>query len=131
MEYKILPATWPAAADEKFLANAAVQFAEELMRQHEQSLKPMNVRALAQRAAGDLDRLLTQHVSAPLDWQTYTWDKEDQLDPKWSSANVKNGFCGAILPEGLITNTPFDDWEVIIACLGKGLAAARHIVSKI
>ena len=101
------------------------------MRQHEQSLKPMNVRALAQRAAGDLDRLLTQYVSAQIDWNTYTWDKEGVLDPKWSSENVRNGFCGATLPESLITNTPFNDWEVIIACLGKGIAAARQIVSKI
>ena len=131
MEFKILPATWPAAADEKYLANAAVQFAEQLMRQHEQSLKPMNVRALAQRAAGDLDRLLTKHVNIPIDWKTYTWDKEDQLDKRWSSSNVRNGFCGAILPEELITNTPFNDWEVIIACLGKGIAAARQITSKI
>jgi hypothetical protein len=130
MEYKILPATWPSAADEKFLANAAVQFAEELMMQHERSLKPLNVRALAQRAAGDLDRLLTQHVCVPIDWQHYKWDKQEQLDKKWSSDNVRNGFCGAILPESFIKNTPFDDWDVIIACLGKGIAAARQIASK-
>ena len=101
------------------------------MRQHERSLKPLNVRALAHRAAGDLDRLLTQHVCVPIDWPHYKWDKQEQLDKKWSSDNVRNGFCGALLPESFIKHTPFDDWEVIIACLGKGIAAARQITSKI
>ena len=124
---RVIPALWPATAEDNWLAGMAETFARQIK-------CPEDLEAFAAKTAVDIQELLCQ-AGNPGYYQKFEFTKEAQWrfqPPRWGLEHfqhiVKDGFVGDIWrPENWKDIKVFNDWAELAQLLGNIIFIGEQI----